>query len=108
MRFTPVELAEIRSAFRERIKLQADPKSPRRAPPKRVATRPVLALDPPCDDARILTPGEVSELFDVAPRTARRWADADVLPSLRTIGGHGRFRWGDLRAAVEARPTLVP
>src|SRR5262249_5812427 len=105
LRFTPVELAEIRSAFRERIKRQADPKTPRRMSAKRAPIRPVLALDPGYDDAKVLTPGEVAGLFDVAARTARRWAAAGVLPSFRTPGGNRRFRWGELRAAVESRPT---
>src|SRR5262249_53129916 len=103
--FTPTELAEIRSAFRERIKLQAEPKAPRRTSPKRAPTRPVLAGDPGYDDARVLMPREVADLFGVAPRTARRWAEVGVLPSFRTPGGNRRFRWGDLRAAVESRPT---
>src|SRR5262249_29190312 len=94
-----VELAEIRSAFRQRIKLHADPKALRRVPPKRAPTRPVLTLDPEHEDARVLTPGEVAELFDVAPRTVRRRADAGVLPSFRTLGGQRGFRWGELRGS---------
>jgi len=76
LRFTQVELAEIRRAFRERIKLQANPKAPRRVPSKRAPSRRVFARDPGYDDATVLTPRDVADLFDVAPRTARRWAEA--------------------------------
>src|SRR5262249_56867748 len=60
---------------------------------------PVPTLDPGHEDARVLTPGEVAELFDVAPRTVRRRADAAVLPSFRTLGGQRGFRGGELRGS---------
>lgn len=44
-------------------------------------------------DAEILlTPREVSELFGVDPKTVTRWAKAGKLTSIRTLGGHRRFR----------------
>jgi DNA-binding transcriptional MerR regulator len=53
----------------------------------------------------MLTPGEVSRLFHVDPRTVNRWARTvdpetgePLLPSIRTPGGHRRYP----RAAVEA------
>ncbi len=44
-------------------------------------------------DAEILlTPREVAELFGVDPKTVTRWAKAGQLTSIRTLGGHRRFR----------------
>ena len=44
-------------------------------------------------DAEILlTPREVADLFVVDPKTVTRWAKAGKLTSIRTLGGHRRFR----------------
>ena len=44
-------------------------------------------------DAEILlTPREVADLFGVVPKTVTRWAKAGKLTSIRTLGGHRRFR----------------
>lgn len=40
----------------------------------------------------LLTPGEVGKLFRVDPKTVTRWATAGKIPSVRTPGGHRRFR----------------
>ncbi|OZC97435.1 MerR family transcriptional regulator [Rhodococcus sp. 06-235-1A] len=40
----------------------------------------------------LLTPGQVAALFHVDPKTVTRWAHAGRLGSLRTPGGHRRFR----------------
>jgi excisionase family DNA binding protein len=50
----------------------------------------VLVREPDYDDAETLTPAQVAELFDMTPRTIRRWVDAGVLPSFRTVGGQRR------------------
>jgi excisionase family DNA binding protein len=39
-----------------------------------------------------MTPGQVAALFHVDPKTVTRWAHAGRLGSLRTPGGHRRFR----------------
>src|SRR6266536_2965592 len=83
-------------------------------PPKRCA-RIVLANSPTparswttpnpasegvyCEAGTVLRPAEVAELYDVTPRTIRRWADAGMLPVLRTVGGQRRFRWEEIRYA---------
>jgi excisionase family DNA binding protein len=41
---------------------------------------------------RLLTTAEVARLFDVDMETVTRWARANVLTSLRTAGGHRRYR----------------
>ena len=44
-------------------------------------------------DAEILlTQRKVAELFGVDPKTVTRWAKAGKLTSIRTLGGHRRFR----------------
>lgn len=46
----------------------------------------------------LMTPGEVADLLRVDPKTVTRWAAANKIPSLRTPGGHRRFRESDIRA----------
>ncbi len=41
---------------------------------------------------RLLTPGEVAEMFRVDPKTVTRWASAGRIGSIRPPGGHRRFR----------------
>lgn len=52
----------------------------------------------------MLTPGEVGALFRVDPKTVTRWAKAGRISSIRTPGGHRRFRESEVRAllAVES------
>ena len=40
----------------------------------------------------LLTPAEVAALFRVDPKTVTRWAKAGKLTSIRTLGGHRRYR----------------
>lgn len=49
---------------------------------------------------RLLTPAEVADLFRVDPKTVTRWAKAGKLSSLRTIGGHRRYRESEVRALL--------
>lgn len=48
------------------------------------------------DDA-LMTPSEVAVLFRVSPKTVTRWARAGKLTAIRTLGGHRRFRAGEVR-----------
>ncbi|THV43217.1 BldC family transcriptional regulator [Glycomyces buryatensis] len=50
---------------------------------------------------RLLTPGEVASLFRVDPKTVTRWAAAGRIGSIRTPGGHRRFRESEVRALLE-------
>jgi excisionase family DNA binding protein len=43
-------------------------------------------------DDRLLTRSEVAEIFQVAPSTITRWAEAGKLPSVKTLGGHRRYQ----------------
>lgn len=49
---------------------------------------------------RLLTPGEVAALFRVDPKTVTRWAAAGRINSIRTPGGHRRFRESEVRALL--------
>ena len=49
---------------------------------------------------RLLTPAEVAALFRVGPKTVTRWAKAGKLTSIRTLGGHRRFREAEMRALL--------
>ena len=45
----------------------------------------------------LLTPAEVAAMFRVDPKTVTRWAKAGKLSSIRTLGGHRRFRESEVR-----------
>ncbi len=49
---------------------------------------------------RLLTPGEVAALFRVDPKTVTRWAAAGRISSIRTPGGHRRFRESEVRTML--------
>jgi len=54
------------------------------------------------DGEVLLTPGEVAQIFRVNPKTVSRWARAGKISTIRTLGGHRRFRAGDVEALVAA------
>lgn len=55
----------------------------------------------------LLTPAEVASLFRVDPKTVTRWAAAGRLPSLRTPGGHRRFRSSDVYSLLGESEALL-
>ncbi len=48
----------------------------------------------------LLTPAEVASLFRVSPKTVTRWARSGKLNAMKTLGGHRRFRAGEVRTAL--------
>lgn len=48
----------------------------------------------------LLTPAEVAALFRVDPKTVTRWAKAGKLTSIRTLGGHRRYREAEVHALL--------
>jgi len=50
--------------------------------------------------SNLLTPGEVAALFRVDPKTVTRWAASGRIRSIRTPGGHRRFRKSEIRALL--------
>ena len=54
---------------------------------------------------RLLTPGEVAALFRVDPKTVTRWATAGRIGSIRTPGGHRRFREAEVNELLAELTT---
>ena len=54
----------------------------------------------PTEVEKLLTPAEVAALFRVDPKTVTRWAKAGKLNSIRTLGGHRRYREAEVRALL--------
>ena len=56
------------------------------------------------DAEPLLTPAEVAALFRVDPKTVTRWAKAGKLTSIRTLGGHRRYREAEVRQLLAGAP----
>ncbi|KQY56978.1 MULTISPECIES: BldC family transcriptional regulator [unclassified Nocardioides] len=57
---------------------------------------------PQSDAENLLTPSEVAALFRVDPKTVTRWAKAGKIGSIRTLGGHRRFRESEVMELLGA------
>ncbi|MDH6141408.1 excisionase family DNA binding protein, partial [Kitasatospora sp. GP30] len=57
------------------------------------------------DAEPLLTPAEVATMFRVDPKTVTRWAKAGKLTSIRTLGGHRRYREAEVRALLAGIPA---
>jgi excisionase family DNA binding protein len=53
----------------------------------------------------LLTPAEVAALFRVDPKTVTRWAKAGKISSIRTLGGHRRFRENEIRDLLKGEQS---
>jgi excisionase family DNA binding protein len=49
------------------------------------------------ESEQLLTPAEVAALFRVDPKTVTRWAKSGKVSSIRTLGGHRRYRESEIR-----------
>jgi excisionase family DNA binding protein len=75
-----------------------------------VSNRPIWPIPEPLDDEvgrmtienpePLLTSGQVAALFRVDPKTVARWASSGRIGSIRTPGGHRRFRETEVRALL--------
>jgi excisionase family DNA binding protein len=54
----------------------------------------------PPEQEVLLTPAEVASLFRVDPKTVTRWAKAGKLTSIRTLGGHRRYKDSEVKALL--------
>jgi excisionase family DNA binding protein len=80
-----------------------------RRPVRKQAAVPADAEEGVVDTGdRLLTPGEVAALFRVDPKTVTRWAAAGRIGSIRTPGGHRRFRESEVRALLEGEGLMEP
>ena len=57
---------------------------------------------------RLLTPHQVAQLFRVDPKTVARWASNGWIGSIRTPGGHRRFRESEVLALLAERAMPAP
>ena len=62
------------------------------------------------ESEKLLTPSEVAAIFRVDPKTVTRWAKVGKLSSIRTLGGHRRFREAEVRMLLAAarEDRIVP
>jgi excisionase family DNA binding protein len=72
-------------------------------------TRGVAARKRHLDVEPLLTPAEVAELFKVNPLTVTRWANQGRIGSVRTLGGHTRYKEAEVlrllhKGTQEAEP----
>lgn len=44
------------------------------------------------ENDKLLPPGEVAKLLGINPKTLTRQADKGLIPCVRTLGGHRRYR----------------
>ena len=64
--------------------------------------------EPPAPDAgELLSTGQVARLFGVSTSAVTRWARLGALRSMRTAGGHYRFRASDVDRAALAPHDLL-
>jgi excisionase family DNA binding protein len=55
----------------------------------------------------LLTPAEVASLFRVDPKTVTRWAKAGKLTSIRTLGGHRRYKESEVKSLLSSITKTV-
>ena len=56
----------------------------------------------------LLTPAEVAALFRVDPKTVTRWAKAGKLTSIRTLGGHRRYKESEVKSLLKSISPNTP
>lgn len=74
---------------------------------------PVLRQEIDMDEKRmetrdvLMTPAEVARLFRVDPKTVTRWAEAGKLSSVRTLGGHRRYRRREVELLLRRQTSEI-
>jgi excisionase family DNA binding protein len=76
-----------------------------RAQPVKPNPGPGSAKRRPREPEKLLTPAEVAEMFRVDPKTVTRWARAGRLTSIRTLGGHRRYRESEVLGLLHGSDT---
>jgi putative resolvase len=56
---------------------------------------------------KLITIREASDLLGVSIKTLRRWEQQGKIASIRTVGGHRRFRRGDILQSVQETGFIV-
>jgi excisionase family DNA binding protein len=90
--------------------IPSEPRPVYRRVPRSVPTgaHPSRAGASSVEAPQLLRSHEVATIFDVTERTVINWAAAGKLPSLRTIGGHLRFRRDDVMRLLAGAEELSP
>jgi len=57
------------------------------------------------NDEDLLTTTEAARVAGVGPSSVKRWADLNLIPCIRTAGGHRRFRRADLERFLNKNPS---
>lgn len=82
--------------------------APRRGPRRHLARGPELEKRMNArslETEALLTPAEVASMFRVDPKTVTRWAKSGKLNSIRTLGGHRRYREAEVRMLLAGIPA---
>ena len=56
----------------------------------------------------LMTPGELAELFKVDVKTVARWVASGRIKSIKTPGGHNRFRRAEVEAMLRGETGRQP
>ncbi len=62
----------------------------------------------PSSQENLLTPSEVAALFRVDPKTVTRWAKAGKLTSIKTLGGHRRYKESEVKSLLKSISPGTP
>ncbi len=54
-------------------------------------------------DDDVLSPSVVADMFKVGVKTLTTWCNEGKVPYFRTLGGHRRFRWEDIRPLLNSQ-----
>ncbi len=107
----PVPPATLMELFALSNQPMADGEAPLRLSP---SSGPTTAEDESLDATQTMTLGQAAALLSISSSTLRRWADDGRVPTVRTSGGHRRFRLSELRQlapptqSVRLRAPKVP
>ncbi len=99
----PVPPATLMELFGLSNQPMADAETPLALPP---SAGPTTGEDDLKDAAQTMTLGQAAALLSISSSTLRRWADDGRIPTVRTSGGHRRFRLSELRQLAPP-PTTV-
>ena len=101
---TAGEVTEIGRLFRVKLRQLREEEGGRARRSTVPRRRPVGldAVESPPGDAEVLSSSDLAQLFGVHPKTVARWTAEAGMPSFRTLGGHRRYRWADVRSWIGA------
>jgi diguanylate cyclase (GGDEF)-like protein/excisionase family DNA binding protein len=99
----PVPPATLMELFALSNQPMADSEAPLRLSP---SAGPTAAEEELADAGQTMTLGQAAALLSISSSTLRRWADDGRVPTVRTSGGHRRFRLSELRQLAPPTPSV--